>query len=154
MPPYALLPAEDADFPELIAVEHLSFTTPEQHFFYLFGVLPADESDSAAQAASVKELTGRQLEWHKSDPTSVWHKVVDTATGEIVGGALWKINEVDPYAAGEEHLEAYWYPEGGQRRFVTDALGRFEAPRAEMARRPHVCEHLASAPALLCSPPG
>lgn len=72
------------------------------------------------------------------DPTSYWQKVVDTKTGKIVAGALWKICPTNP---SEEcgHLEAYWFPEGGKREFVTKAIEQFEAPRARMGRRPQVC---------------
>ncbi|EHK96447.1 hypothetical protein M7I_7841 [Glarea lozoyensis 74030] len=90
-----------------------------------------------ARQESLEECTQRQLEWHRSDPSSYWQKVTDTATGEIVAGALWKLYSENPFEK-EDHEEAYWYPEGGQREYVNGALEIFGRPRATMGRRPHV----------------
>jgi hypothetical protein len=96
-----------------------------------------------AQEDSLKECTSRQLEWHQSDPTSYWHKVVDTESGKIVGAALWKICATNPFEH-EDHSEAYWFPEGGRRNFVTKALERFDAPRAKVASKPQLCNSFSS----------
>lgn len=128
----------DKDFPELIAAEWESYENPHQTFFRLF--CPVRGQGPNARLESLEECTRRQLEWHRSDPTSYWQKVTDDETGRIVGGALWKICPTDPFEHESHGEEAYWYPEGGARDFVTQALGLFEAPRAKMGRRPQVCK--------------
>ena len=125
------------DFAELIACEWVSYENPLQTFFRLF--CPIHGSGPDAHTESLKEATARQLEWHRADPTSYWQKVTNSTTGKIVAGALWKICKTDPYEKPDEHTEAYWFPKGGARDFVNQALEQFEAPRARMARRPQVC---------------
>lgn len=123
------------DFDELIECEWISYENPNQPFFALFFPIHGDGPDARAEA--IKEGTARQLEWHKSDPTSYWQKVVNEE-GKIVAGALWKICPTNPFEH-EEHLEVSWYAEGGARDYVSQALKLFEAPRARMAQRPQVC---------------
>lgn len=130
------------DFEELIACEWESYENPLQPFFRLF--CPIRGVGPNARAESLKEATARQLEWHRSDPTSYWQKVTEVATGKIVAGAFWKICKTNPFEHPEEHLEAHWYPKGGERDFVNQALEQFDAPRARMAQRPQVCMYLVS----------
>jgi len=126
----------DVDFKELIACEWESYENPLQTFFRLF--CPIRGTGPQAREESLAECTERQLEWHRSDPTSYWQKVTDSATGKIVGGALWKICHTNPFEH-PDHEEAYWFPEGGQREFVNQALERFDTQRATMGQRPQVC---------------
>jgi len=127
----------DADFKELIACEWESYENPLQSFFRLFCPIRGDGPH--AREESLAECTERQLEWHRSDPTSYWQKVVDTTTGKIIAGALWKICPTNPFEHPEQE-DATWFPEGGQRDFVNQALERFGAPRATMGQRPQVCK--------------
>ena len=122
----------ESDFAELIACEWESYERPLQTFFRLFCPIRGSREES------LKECTARQLDWHKSDPTSYWQKVTDSRTGKIVGGALWKICATNPFEHHEEET-VYWYPEGDRRRYVEAALERFESPRARMAPIPQVC---------------
>ncbi|KAM3071211.1 hypothetical protein ACMFMF_007682 [Clarireedia jacksonii] len=124
------------DFDELIECEWISYENPYQSFFRLFCPIIGDGPN--AREESLKEATARQLEWHQSDPTSYWHKIVDPKSGRIAAAALWKIHPTNPFEHQEDHSEAYWFPEGGQRDFVTKALQRFDAPRAKMGQRPQV----------------
>ncbi|KAI9693903.1 MAG: hypothetical protein M1822_003174 [Bathelium mastoideum] len=119
------------DFPELISCEWESYEQPHQNFFRLFCPIFGSREES------LKECTERQLEWHTSDPTSYWQKVTDTNTNRIIAGALWKIYPTNPFGSAA-HEEAYWYPQGGQRDYVTAALERFEAPRARLAPKPQL----------------
>jgi hypothetical protein len=131
----------DVDFKELIACEWESYENPFQTFFRLF--CPIRGTGPQAREESLRECTERQLEWHRSDPTSYWQKVTDVATGKIIAGALWKIYPTNPFEHLDlDHGEAYWFPEGGQRDFVNRALELFDAPRANMGQRPQVCKIL------------
>ena len=129
-----------ADFSELIECEWISYESPFQTFFRLF--CPILGNGPKARSDSIKEATARQLEWHQSDPTSYWQKVTDENTGKIIAAALWKICPTNPFEHADSHSEAYWFPEGGQRDFVTKCLEQFDAPRATMAPRPQVCMYL------------
>ena len=129
-----------ADFEELIACEWASFEKPPQTFFRLFFPVLGTEPDAHAEA--LKEGTVRQLQWFQSERDSCWQKVTDTSSGKIVAGALWKIHRTNPYEHPDGHSQAYWYPEGGQRDFVNQALDLFAAPRAKMAQRPHLCMYV------------
>jgi hypothetical protein len=129
----------DVDFKELIACEWESYETPPQTFFRLF--CPIRGTGPQAREESLTECTMRQLEWHRSDPTSYWQKVTDSATDKIIAGALWKIYPTNPFEQ-PEHVDAHWFPKGGQRDFINHAIQRFEAPRSTMGQRPQVCKIL------------
>lgn len=128
---------DEADFDELIDCEWQSFSNPPQPFFSIY--CPVIGSGPNALAESISESTVRQLEWHTSDPTSYWQKIVDSETGDIAGGALWRICESNPFEGPEEYMIADWHPEGAQRDFMTQALEQYETPRVKMMPRPHVC---------------
>lgn len=127
----------EKDFAELIECEWESYENPDQTFFKLF--CPIHGTGPSARADSVREATARQLDWHESDSTSYWQKVVNKE-GKIVGGALWKICQTNPFEHPEDHSEVYWYPKGAQRDYVAQALKLFDAPRMRMAQRPQVCK--------------
>ena len=124
------------DFTELIECEWDSYENPDQTFFRLF--CPIHGTGHSARDYALKEATARQLEWHTSDPTSYWQKVVNDE-GKIVGGALWKICPTNPFEHPDDHSEVYWYPKGSKRVYVAQALEIFEAPRMRMEQRPQVC---------------
>ncbi|KAI9737631.1 MAG: hypothetical protein M1818_005635 [Claussenomyces sp. TS43310] len=124
-----------ADFDQLIECEWISYENPLQNFFRLF--CPLRGTGPTARKESLREATSRQLEWHESDPTSYWQKVINEE-GKIAAGALWKICPTNPFEHQDEHSEAYWFPEGSQRNFVTKALEIFDAPRSRMAQRPQL----------------
>jgi hypothetical protein len=126
----------DYDFDELIACEWESYENPLQPFFRLF--CPILGTGPNARAEAIEDSTKRQLVLHKSEPSSHWQKVTDTDTGKIIAGALWKIYMTNPFEH-EEDFEPFWYPEGSQRDFVKKALEQFDAPRAKLAQRPHLC---------------
>lgn len=124
----------EADFAELMICLWESYEEPYQSLFRLFCPIPEGKTREVA----IKESTVRQLDWFHADPTSYWQKITDSETGKIVAGALWKICKSNPFEPEESH-EAFWFPEGGQRNFVTQALKLFEAPRARMAPKPQLC---------------
>lgn len=46
---------------------------------------------------------------------------IDTETGKIVGGTLWKFYESNPYRAPMEESNATWLP-GGELRDLCDSM--------------------------------
>ncbi|CAM1509636.1 Fc.00g033750.m01.CDS01 [Cosmosporella sp. VM-42] len=124
-----------ADFDEVINCQWSAYENPFQSFFRLF--CPIHGDGPLSRVKSIKECTVRQLDWHNSDPTSYWGKVVDD-NGKIVGACLWKICPINPFQKPDEHTEAYWYPEGEARDYVSKCLQAFDAPRRKMGARPQL----------------
>ncbi|KAF4462553.1 GNAT family acetyltransferase [Fusarium albosuccineum] len=133
---FTLLEVDTAtDFGEVIECQWNSYEKPYQSFFRMFCPLRGD--GPSARTDSLKESVALQLEWHKSDPTSYWGKVVDD-NGKIVGACLWKICPTNPFQDYDGHSEAYWHPEGERREYVSRCLDQFDAPRRKMGARPQV----------------
>lgn len=132
-----------ADFYDAIGCQWLAYENPSQSFFRMF--CPLRGEGDLARAESMRESAARQWEWHASDPTSRWRKVVDN-DGKIVGACLWKIYPENPFHTPDEHSEVYWYPEGEAREYVTQCLEQMDAPRRQMAAKPQVCESYGCTP--------
>lgn len=130
------LSESDEEFTELIQCEWTSYETPYNGFFQLY--CPTTGTGTNARSESMKESTDRQLAWHKDDKTSVWIKVVDKDSGQVVGGAQWNIHHSNPYPNGVEDTDAFWWPEGEGRRFASMALEQWYGPRAERMGKSHV----------------
>lgn len=128
----------DGDFDDIIACLWESFYNPFQSFFPLF--CPVVGTGPNAYAESIETSTDRYRNWHKSDPTSHWLKVIDTDTGDIAAAAQWNICDKNPFEGENEPTEAFWHPEGTQREFMTKAMEIFEAPREKMMAKPQVCK--------------
>ena len=79
--------------------------------------------------------------WHTEDPCSNWRKVVDSESGKIAGAALWKIHRENPFAVPDDS-EVTWFPEGGAREFVEQMIAEYDAPRAQVAQKPHICKQI------------
>lgn len=90
----------DAEFRPIVAAEYEAYSKPFNGFWEIL------------KGPSQEECAGRQLSWHKGDPTSHWLYVADTDTKEVVGAMQWNIHEANPYANGPPALPAYWWPEG------------------------------------------
>ncbi|KFA69703.1 hypothetical protein S40285_08107 [Stachybotrys chlorohalonatus IBT 40285] len=133
---FRLVEVEDSlDFFDVIECQWQSYENPLQNFFRMF--CPVRGEGDAARVASLRESASRQWEWHTSDPASHWFKVVDPL-GKIAGACLWKIYTSNPFGKAGDHSEAYWYPEGEAREYVTKSLEQFDAPRRRLATRPQV----------------
>ena len=124
----------DTEFGELIECQWLAHENPFQPFYGLF--CPIYES---GHEASMKESTSRFLSWARHDPHERWLKVVDEKTGRIVGGALYKVYEGNPFAHESEEI-VDWYPDDSRRDYVSQAIVQMDVPRMEMATRPQVCK--------------
>ncbi|KAK7425541.1 hypothetical protein QQZ08_007982 [Neonectria magnoliae] len=124
-----------AEFLKIIECQWTSYEEPLQSFFRMF--CPLRGEGPLARIDSLKESATRQLDWHKSDPTSFWAKVVDDKD-QIAGACLWKVYAKNPFETPDDHSDVYWYPEGESRDYVSKCLEQFDAPRRMMATRPHV----------------
>lgn len=133
--PYQIQDISEADFPALVNSMWYTYEHPPQGLFYVFA--PKNANGCASKEESIEESRQRLWEWHTSDPSSYWTKVVNTEDGEIVGGALWKLNKTNPYETAQDE-EAYWHPPGSQREYANQVLEQYEATRSQLARRPHV----------------
>ena len=127
----------DSDFLELLDVEFAAFETPfnplRPLFFPIFG-----EGHEARQDA-IEKAAQRTAQRHRETPGSRWIKVVESATGKIVGGAVWHFYDRDVYT-GQQPTDCSWWPEGDSRRFARAWARGVWIPRSRMMRRPHACE--------------
>ncbi|KAJ8132518.1 hypothetical protein O1611_g1100 [Lasiodiplodia mahajangana] len=125
----------EVDIPALSRCLFESYENPLQTFFHIF--FPTHGTDDQAREAAIKEAAERLKLWYNHDSTSYWQKVVDTATGNIVGGALWNIYEEDPFGKPVSS-SVTWFPEGGSRTFAEKAIENHAKPRSKVARQPHI----------------
>ena len=88
------------EFGPLVNVEHEAYANPLNSFWEIL------------RGPSIEECRERQWSWHKADPQSNWFQVVDTDTGEVVGGTQWVVNEVDPFEKPVPTIKATWWEEG------------------------------------------
>lgn len=83
----------DSDFDRLMEIQFAAFgQTGDSHREPMIDVMFPGGDTPAGQAAA----RDRTLEALHSDPTAVFLKVTDSATGEIVGGAKWKVHPQKP----------------------------------------------------------
>ena len=119
----------DEEFKEVIYSERISYETPYNPIFTLF--CPVLGSHQTAREESIAEAQVRQLQWHRSDPSSHWIKVVDEDNaGKVVGAALWHVYDQNPYARPSEmEMTCYWWPGGPKRAMADQAMGQLMKPR-------------------------
>ncbi|KAI1367999.1 hypothetical protein F5Y08DRAFT_20028 [Xylaria arbuscula] len=122
-------------FPALFRALIESYENPYQSILDVHFTPCGD--DEASREARLKEAADRFANWHVNDPVSYWQKVVDTDTGEIVGGACWNIHQGDPFAQ-TPNFEITWQPNDGSREFVGEFLRQYSVPRALVGRKPQV----------------
>lgn len=127
---------QEVDFPAIARCMFESYEDPPQKFFHVF--FPTHGTGSEAREAAIDEAATRLKLWHTHDPSSYWQKVVDTETGKIVGGSLWKIHKENPFADPTPSTVT-WFPDDGSRTYVEKALENHSAPRARVAQKPHLC---------------
>lgn len=145
--PLVLKECQDrSTFSRIIDCEWSAYYNPYHPFMQvLFPVLGYSPS---SRTAAIQESKDRQWQWHSGDPasTSHWLYVEDDQTGEVVGGAQWYVHEKNPFEEEEEEgprpkkLEAYWWPEGECRRFMSEMLEQVYGPRRAKMTRPHACK--------------
>ena len=128
----------DDDFKELIECEWTAYETPYNGFKEIY--CPTLGTGPNARQDSMKECRERQLADHKEDSTSHWYKVVDSDSGQIIGGAQWNIYHENPYLNGVGHTEATWWPEGEGRKFASMGMDQWFGPRGKRMNKPHICK--------------
>lgn len=91
--PYSLSPANEADFVELIRVFWTAFETPFQGFLRAVAPIANNDYEGSLRAYATGEWAASE-----KDPEAEWLKVVDDASGRIVGGAKWMFHRNNPFA--------------------------------------------------------
>ena len=138
---FQTLPLEtEADFLEMMTACWEAFETPFEPFlrvvFYLSGPTPEDRRQSIQAAATMMKAL------QDMSPNSHWIKVIDTATGKLVGAANWVVHKEDPYAGKEESgpVVAFWWPEGEGRNYASKFLQQVEDAKRRLYNRAHICK--------------
>lgn len=126
----------DDEFNDIVRCEFDSYDTPvcklKDLFFPIKGEATAENRDIA-----IAEATKRQTLWHRSDPSSLWIKVVDEENGKVAGAACWHIYDANPFAEPAEG-ECDWWPAGEHRDMANTLMGQFMTPRMTWMAKPHV----------------
>lgn len=126
----------DDEFNDIVRCEFDSYETPvcklKDLFFPIKGEPTAENRDAA-----IKEAIARQTLWHRSDPSSLWIKVVDQENGKVAGAACWHIYDANPFAEPAEG-ECDWWPAGERRDMANTLMGQFLTPRMTWMAKPHV----------------
>lgn len=138
--PLVLSPVDlTTEYTALFAAQWAAWTHPPQAVWQLF--FPVLGSHPTAEAEAIAAGCERQLQGTLADPHAHWLKVVDTATGQIVAGALWYIYPTNPYRAPLEPFDAVWWPEGSDLRSLTlQMYEQLRASRPRMMGVAHACE--------------
>ena len=101
----------------------------------LFPVFGYTAEDRVIGIARSKERLWNE---HSSDlSSSHWIFVEDTATLQIVAGALWKWHEDNPCKDGIAKVDMYWWPKGEAREFGEEMFRQAMTPRSLWMHRPH-----------------
>ena len=100
----------EKDWDELFACQWTAWMNPRQSIWEL--TYPVLGSGPSAEAEAIRSGAARQMKEIKAAPLSRWMKAVDTDTGKIVAGALWKFYDSTPSRAPMEKADAIWLPEG------------------------------------------
>jgi hypothetical protein len=128
----------DSDFDRLMEIQFAAFgQTGDSHREPMIDVMFPGGDTPAGQAAA----RDRTLEALHSDPTAVFLKVTDSATGEIVGGAKWIVHPKKPVL---KRIEVD-FCEGGDKEFmelVMNFLYRGRVEKMGPDEGPYLCELL------------
>ncbi|KAJ8067125.1 hypothetical protein OCU04_004500 [Sclerotinia nivalis] len=125
----------EVDFPAIARGMFDSYENPPQRFFHVF--FPIHGTSEEARENAIDEAATRLKLWHTHDPSSYWQKVVDTETGKIAGGALWKIHKENPFA-NPPPSTVTWFPDDSSREFAAQAVQTHSGPRSRAAQKPHI----------------
>ena len=109
MPLTVSLVTSPSDFTRIMPMDYDAWQTPYNPQLKHFRPVLATREESIAYtiARETKKL-------NKHDPNNFMVKVTDTDTGEIIGYAVWEVN--DPQKTSGEKTVAHWHPEGSEER--------------------------------------
>ena len=127
------------DFDALFATQWEAWTHPRHAMWDL--IYPVLETGSDAEAHPLQAALDRQREEALKDSSIRWLKVVDTEADAIVGGALWRMYNTNPFRAPLPSVEATWWPEGSELRMLTNSLFKqFRVHRPKKMQVAHMCQ--------------
>ncbi|KAF1941159.1 hypothetical protein EJ02DRAFT_512580 [Clathrospora elynae] len=112
MPLTVSLITDPSDFSQISPLDYDAWRTPyNPQLKHFRPSLPSRAEEIAyAKNKAVKRL-------QQNDPNRFIIKVTDDETGEIIGWAVWVVNdEKDGDGEGDGKTVAYWYPEGSEER--------------------------------------
>jgi hypothetical protein len=128
----------EKDFDELFNCQWAAWTNPPQAPWEL--MFPILGSGPSAEAEAIKAGRDRQLQDTKASPNDRWVKVIDTDTGKIIAGALWKMYTTNPYRAPLEKLDACWWPAGSELKELASSMyDQLQAYKPKMMSVAHAC---------------
>ncbi|KAI0015810.1 hypothetical protein F4780DRAFT_44133 [Xylariomycetidae sp. FL0641] len=128
----------DKDFPALARCMFDSYDDPPQPFVHVFfPILDKNGDHHKDREAAIAEAADRLKKWHTEDPTSKWHKVIDTKTGNLAGGALWSLYD-DEHPFEEHPSDASHFTTASEREFAEEAMKLHAEPRLRCAPPVHV----------------
>lgn len=135
--PFKILEVDLAkDYDELFACQVSAWTHPPQAVWELMFPILGDGPHVEAEAIRIGGA--RQLQGNT--PCDRWVKVIDTETGKIIAGALWKFFDSNPYRAPFDEFNAFWYPEGDLRDLCNQMYDQLRAWRPKCMAAPHACK--------------
>lgn len=101
-------------------------------FFPVFGYTKED------RVIGIAASKDRLWNEHASDPSSShWVFVEDTATTQIIAGALWEWHEGGISTNGVAKVDMYWWPKGEAKEFCEEMIRQTLTPRSLWMQRPH-----------------
>jgi GNAT superfamily N-acetyltransferase len=131
----------DGDFDALIPLLWHSYSSPRIPFLPLLFSAQEDLPESKAKAMEMSKHMF--LKMHHADPSSHWLKVVESETGEIVGGCRWHFHTTNPYeGAKPSKFVAPFSANETEKEFASLVLGQILNPRAERYCKPHAHLHI------------
>jgi hypothetical protein len=101
--------ADPSDFDVILPMEYDAWRKPYNPQLKHFrpDYLTRSESIAYTQARYIKKL-------EKNDPNQYIIKITDTDSGDIIGFAIWALNEMN--TQGEDKTIASYYPEGSEEK--------------------------------------
>ena len=130
----------EKDWDEFFRAEWAAWMNPPQAVWQL--MFPIIGNDDNAEEAAIRDGASRQLLGSKMDPYDQWVKMVDTDSGKIVAGALWKFYDTNPYRAPFEAFDAAWCPPGELRQLCNEMFTQLRAWRPRTMSVAHACKSI------------
>jgi GNAT superfamily N-acetyltransferase len=126
--------SDPSDFQKIMPMDHDAWLTPYNPQLKHFRPnLPTrDERIAYTVAKNAKKL-------QKNDPNLFFIKVTDTEIDEVIGFAIWAVNQMSDEDDG---TAAYWHPEGSEEReFAECFINGLWQFMAERVQRKHLDLH-------------